>query len=243
MTLIQITAGVILWALSPGAIFPGPVAMGEAIKKLWFEYALGREIISSMLTNFLALAISLTISLLLAYSTVMPFFRPIVRFGETFRFIGLSGISTIFIVYFGGGMTLKLCILTFAVSSYLLTALTRIKKTITRAEKDYFRTLGMTEWQVVYATLIRGRAAEMWDALRQTSAMGWMMLTAVEGLAKSDGGAGTLLLFCERIRWLPGVYAIQTILWLLGLSQDFLFYKAKRKFFKWADRRTEEEEE
>jgi len=32
------------------------------------------------------------------------------------------------------------------------------------------------------------------DLLRQNSAMGWMMLTMVEGLVRSDGSIGTLLL-------------------------------------------------
>jgi len=237
MTWIQIVAAVSFWVLSPSAILPGPVELAKALQKLWFEDALGREILTSLILNVEAMAIAAVISLLLAYASTMPFFRPLVRFIANFRFLGLAGLSLIFTVYTSGSHSLKVSILVFSVSVYYLTSLVRIIVAIPESEKDYFRTLGMSEWQVVYATVIRGRAAEMWEALRQNSAMAWMMLTTVEGLSKSEGGVGVLMLLSQRLRRLDEVYAVQLTLWCLGLTQDYLFARSRLALFPWADQR------
>jgi NitT/TauT family transport system permease protein len=97
--------------------------------------------------------------------------------------------------------------------------------------------MGMTEWQAMYEVDIRGRVAEIFEALRQNQAMGWMMLTAVEGIAKSEGGVGTLLLQSQRTWNLDEVYAIQLTLWITGMLIDFLFVWTRKQLFKWADLR------
>ncbi len=238
MTSLQIAAAVWFWFAMPSAIFPNPVEMWQALTKLWFEDALGHEIITSLVLNFEAMLVAAALSLLLAYATAMPFFRPIVRFICTFRFLGLAGLSLMFMTYTSGAHELKLSILVFSVSAYYITSLGRIIQAIPESEKNYFRTLGMSEWEVVYATVIRGRAAEMWEALRQNAAMGWMMLTTVEGLSKSEGGVGALMLLSQRLRRLSEVFAVQATLQLLGMAQDFGFSWAKYKLFPWADRRS-----
>jgi len=40
--------------------------------------------------------------------------------------------------------------------------------------------------------IVLGRADAAFDAMRQNAAMGWMMLTMVEGISRSEGGIGGL---------------------------------------------------
>jgi ABC-type nitrate/sulfonate/bicarbonate transport system ATPase subunit len=52
------------------------------------------------------------------------------------------------------------------------------------------------------------------------AAMAWMMLTMVEGLSRSEGGVGVLLLSLQRAGNYPAIFALQVLLLLVGMGQD-----------------------
>ncbi len=74
---------------------------------------------------------------------------------------------------------------------------------------------------------IRGTADKAFDVTRQNAAMGWMMLTMVEGLVRSGGGIGVMLLNQDKYLFLDKVYAIQVIILLVGLGLDTFFWFVK----------------
>lgn len=51
--------------------------------------------------------------------------------------------------------------------------------------------------------------------------MGWSMITMVEGIARSDGGVGALLLNQNKHFRLAEVYAVLVVILLVGLVIDF----------------------
>ena len=67
----------LLVAVARCQVLPRPAEVLRALRALWFEQGLGRELITSFGLNLQALASTLVISLLLSYLTVVPFFRPI----------------------------------------------------------------------------------------------------------------------------------------------------------------------
>ena len=86
---------------------------------------------------------------------------------------------------------------------------------------DHARTLGMSEWRVVWEVVVLGTADEAFEVLRQNAAIGWMMLTMVEGISRAEGGIGAMLLNQNKHFHLAEVFAIQIVILLVGMGQDY----------------------
>jgi len=99
---------------------------------------------------------------------------------------------------------------------------------------DLARTLRMGEWRVVWEVIILGQIDQAFDVLRQNAAIGWMMLTMVEGIVRSEGGVGTILLDQNHHFRLAAVFAIQLTILLLGLFQDYSIGLLKNMFCPYA---------
>jgi NitT/TauT family transport system permease protein len=170
--------------------------------------------------NLEALGWSALISLLLAYMTVLPVFRPIVVALSKGRFLSMIGFSTVFTIMVGGGHHLKTSLLVYGITVFFVTSMASVIVSIPKAEFDHARTLRMSEWRVVWEVVVLGTADKAFEVLRQNAAMGWMMLAMVEGIVKSEGGVGVLLIEQDKYFHLAEVFAIQIVILIVGLSQD-----------------------
>ena len=92
------------------------------------------------------------------------------------------GCSFPFTLATGGGFALKVALLTFGMTTFLVTSLARIVSEIPRSQIDYVRSLGASEPRVIWETVVRGTLDRTIDAVRQNVAMGWSMITMVEGI-------------------------------------------------------------
>ena len=196
---------------------------------------LGQELLISVQLNLEALAWSTLISLGLAYLTVLPVFRPLVAAVSKGRFLSIVGFTFIFTLVFGGGHPLKASLLVFAISVFYVTSMAAVIAAIPRGEFDHARTLRMGEWRVVWEVVILGTTDKAFEVLRQNAAMGWMMLTMVEGIVRSEGGVGSLLLAENKQFLLPEVFAVQIVILGVGLLQDYLIGAARRLACPYAD--------
>jgi len=209
-----------IWILSPTVFLPKPVEVFHALNEMWME-GLGGELITSFFLNLQAIALSTLLSLLLAYLTVIPFFRPIVALLSKLRFLSMVGLTFFFTLMATSGHELKLYLLVFSVSVFFVTGMAEVVAAIPKEKFDLARTLRMGEWRVVYEVVVLGQADKAFETLRQNAAMGWMMLTMVEGISRSEGGVGAMLLNQNKHFHLSAVFAIQLTILLLGLGQDY----------------------
>jgi NitT/TauT family transport system permease protein len=193
-----------------------------------------QNLLVSFTTNLQAIGLSCLLTLPLAYLTVMPAARPFVKALSKARFLGMTGLVVIFTLAFGGGHGLKLALLTFGLSVFLITSLYDIVETIPREEFDHARTLRMGPWRSVLEVVIIGRVDAVIDALRQNAAMGWVMLTMVEGLVRSEGGLGGMMLSEDKHVNFAAVFAIQFLVLAVGIGQDYLLALFKRWFCPYA---------
>lgn len=230
ITFVHVLFAVGFWYMIPESTFPGPISIARSFRDLWFENALGRELLTSLSLNLRMIAILIPIGILAVVMRSLALTKGVVTIIGNFRFLGMSGLTLLFTFYTSGALSLRLSLLVFFVGAYYVTSLARIVDSVPQADRDYVRTLGMSEWQAMYEVDLRGNAIAMWDALRQNQAMGWMMLTGVEGLTKSAGGVGTLLLNSQRTWNLSEVYAIQITLWVVGLLIDQAFVHSQSMF-------------
>ena len=209
-----------IWILSPTVFLPKPVEVFHALNEMWME-GLGGELITSFFLNLQAIALSTLLSLLLAYLTVIPFFRPIVALLSKLRFLSMVGLTFFFTLMATSGHELKLYLLVFSVSVFFVTGMAEVVAAIPKEKFDLARTLRMGEWRVVYEVVVLAQADKAFETLRQNAAMGWMMLTMVEGISRSEGGVGAMLLNQNKHFHLSAVFAIQLTILLLGLGQDY----------------------
>src|SRR5215472_4343405 len=84
-----------IWIFSPTVFLPKPREVFQALGEMWMA-GLGAELITSFYLNLQAIALSTLLSLLLAYLTVIPFFRPIVSLLSKLRFLSMVGLTFFF---------------------------------------------------------------------------------------------------------------------------------------------------
>jgi NitT/TauT family transport system permease protein len=150
----------------------------------------------------------------------VPALRPIVGALTKARFLSLVGLTFVFTMLFGGGHPLKLSLLVFGISAFLLTSMMDVVEAVPTEKLDHARTLRMGDWRVVWEVVILGQMGLAFDAIRQNAAIGWMMLTMVEGIARSEGGIGALLIDQNKHFHLSGIIAVQAVFLVAGFFQD-----------------------
>jgi NitT/TauT family transport system permease protein len=215
----QIAIALALWWMSPLKVIPRPNEVFAALGELWTKNGLGDELITSFTVSLKALAIAVGIALVLAYLTVIPFFRPIMQAVSKGRFLSLVGLSFLFVLAFDSGSKVKLACLVFGITVYMVTSFASIVISIPKVEFDHARTLRMGEWRVVWEVVVLGTLDKMLDAIRQNAAIMWTLLTTVEASIRA-GGVGQMLADQYKVFNLPKVFAIQLTILLIGLLQD-----------------------
>ncbi len=232
---VEAAIALLIWTLSPYKVLPQPGEVLAVLRTLWMTQGLGQELATSFALNLQALAWASLISLLLAYLTVIPVFRPLVAAISKGRFLSLAGFTLIFTLIVSGGHALKTSLLVFAVTVFYITSMASVIAAIPRGEFDHARTLRMSEWRVVWEVVVLGTADKAFEVLRQNAAIGWMMLTMVEGIVRSGGGVGAMLLGESKHFRLAEVFAIQIVILLVGLFQDSIIGLARRLVCPYAD--------
>jgi len=213
--------GLLLWTLSPFETLPRPLEVWRALGHLWWQEGMGPELGSTLALIAHALLYTILISMALSYATVIAFFRPLVAAASKLRFLGLTGLVFPFMLVTGGGHSLKVALLTFGMTSFFVTSMARVVIEIPRAEFDHLRVLGASEGRIFYEVIVRGTLDKALEVLRQNVAIGWALITMVEGISRAEGGVGAMILNQNKHFLLAEVYAILFAILVLGLLMDY----------------------
>lgn len=230
----QIVMLIAIWATASLGTIPSPLEVINAFDFLASNEGLFFELSTSAWTNLKALVLSSVLSLFFVYLSTIPFFKPTVSLYSGLRFLGMAGITFMFTLLLGGGEILKLSMLVFGMTVFMVTNMYSEVNNIPAEQFDHAATLGMSKPRIVYEVVVRGTLANMLDIIRQNAAIGWMMLSMVEGLVRSGGGIGTLLLNQNKHLHLAAVFALQLTILAVGLLQDSLLAFIQRKICPYA---------
>jgi len=96
------------------------------------------------------------------------------------------------------------------------------------AKLDYVRSMRAKPFRVLWETQVMGTSGKAFDTLIDTAAMAWLMLTAVEGIVRTEGGIGVLLLAENKRYNIAGIIAVQLVFLVAGLVQDFALRTLKK---------------
>jgi NitT/TauT family transport system permease protein len=137
------------------------------------------------------------------------------------RFLGLTGLVFPFTLLTGGGYALKVALLTFGMTTFYVTAMAQVVMEIPREQFDHLRVLGASELRILWEVVVRGTLDRALDTTRQNLAMGWAMITMVEGISRAEGGIGALILNQNKHFHLAEVYAVLIAILVMGLLLDY----------------------
>lgn len=235
---VEVALFLLLWIFSPFALLPTVGEVWKAFAEQWWQ-GLPGELIVSFYANLQAIALSCAVSMGLAYLTVLAGFRPVVTFLSKLRFLSMVGLSFFFTVATRTQHELKISLLVFSISVFFVTGMADVICSIPKEQYDLARTLRMGSWRTVWEVVVLGQIDKGFDVLRQNAAIGWMMLTMIESMVRSEGGIGAMLSTANKHFYLSAVFAIQITILLLGLGQDWMIGGAKNLFCPYASMGTE----
>lgn len=219
---ISLATLMVFWALAPQSTgIPTQLTIVASWNTLALQQGLLVELFNSTIVIWKALILSAFISIGLAALTTADIFKPFGGFIASMRFLGFAGLTFLFTIWTSDGSQLKLALLTFGMTVFLTRSTIDVVKAIPQSEIDYARSLGLSGWGLTWEVVIRGRSADMLDLVRQNAAVGWTLLSMVEGLVRSEGGIGALLLNQNKYFNLSAVFAIQLTILAYGIIQDF----------------------
>jgi NitT/TauT family transport system permease protein len=216
-----VLGALLLWSMTPFEVLPKPLECFAALKTLWWHHGMGPELFTTLKLIAHATLITVATSLALAYASVLPAIRPFVQGVAKLRFLGLTGLTVPFMLLTGGGYSLKVALLVFGMSSFFVTSMAQVVSDIPRARFELMRVLGASDLRTVWEVVIRGTLDQALDITRQNVAMGWSMITMVEGISRAEGGLGAMLLDQNKHFKLAEVYAILMIILVVGLLIDY----------------------
>jgi ABC-type nitrate/sulfonate/bicarbonate transport system permease component len=223
-----------IWLFYPLQIFPRLGEVLGALGSLITSQGLVQELWASLTTAWQALGIATVLALLISYLTALPFFRPLAFAASKLRYLTLTGLTFFMALMLSSGYQVKLMVLVFGATVYLVTGMTQVILGTTQEELDHARTLGLGEWGSFWEVVVRGKLPDMLEVVRQNFAIIWTLITLVETLYQSEGGIGLLLYKQNRYLHLDGVLAIQLVILALGVAQDYAFEGVRRVFFPYA---------
>lgn len=226
----QAAIALAFWFAGGSKVLPTPAEVAHAWLALVQTQGLLFELWESAKVLLLALLLATALSLGITAASTAPLFMPLAKFSSMLRFLGFAGLTYLFMLMTADAYQLKLALLVFGIAVMMVTSMLAEVKAIPREAVDHCMTLGMKHWRITHELVLLGKSDVFLDLVRQNAAIGWTLLTMVEGLARSQGGIGALLLNQNRYFQLSGVFAIQITILVYGLGQDYLLGKLKDGF-------------
>ncbi len=219
---VQAAIALALWFGSDSKLLPSPTDVAHAWWTMAQTQGLIFELWESIKVLLLALLLASALALAITAAGTAPVFAPFAQFSSVLRFLGFAGLTYLFMLMTNDGYQLKLALLVFGITVMMVTAMLAEVRAIPPETVDHCKTLGMQHWRITYELVLLGKADRFLDLVRQNAAIGWTLLTMVEGLTRSQGGIGALLLNQNRYFQLSGVFAIQITILVYGIAQDHL---------------------
>lgn len=215
-----ILVGFLAWQFGAPVLIPKPMEVFAAFGKLWYG-GFFWELMTSMKTIAESIAITALLSLGLVYLGTYGVVRPVIRLVSTGRFLSTAGITFLFTLWATDSHQLKVMILVFVMTVCFVNDMAKQIANIPEGVYDHAKSLGLGHWGVTREVVILGKRDVAFDVMITNAAIGWMMLMTVEGLARSQGGVGALLLNQNKQMHLDEVFAIQLFVFAAGILLDW----------------------
>ncbi|MGH1336373.1 MAG: ABC transporter permease [Aureispira sp.] len=213
-------------------LLPSPVQVIQAFPDLYNNDELASNTMYSIQLNLLGYLLAVLISIPLGFLLgLIPLFRGLFsQIINSYRFIPLTAVTGIFIMWLGLGSPMKVSFLAFGIVVYLIPVIIQRIDEVRQVYLNTVFTLGATSWQTVRTVYMPYVFSKIIDDIRVLTAISWTYITIVEMLNKG-GGIGELIWTAKRQSRIDKAFAILIIIVLIGIIQDWLFKLLDKQLF------------
>lgn len=221
--------------LVPGTILPSPTDVLAAFPVLHFEEALVRSAFMSLyrvMAGFaLAAVVAIPLGLLMGtFPQVKLFFAPVL---DPMRFLPISALVPLFIVWFGIDDLQKIVFLFVGTFVYLLPLVVEAVESVEEVYLQTATTLGASRSQLVTQVLIPGSLPGIGEALRVMNGIGWTYVILAE-VINARYGLGALITVAGKRAHVDQIFALVLVILLIGVLTDWLIRAVNKRLFFWA---------
>lgn len=215
-------------------ILPSPGRVLRSYGELYQSADLTGNILFSVKLNVIgyieAIAIALPVGFIIG---LIPVCRSLFsKYVDAIRFIPLTAVTGIFIAWFGIEFGMKVHFLAFGILIYLLPVVVqRIDDVETRYTQTIW-TLGANNYQTIQHVYLPSVLSKISDDIRVLVAISWTYIIVAE-LVNKEGGVGAMIFTSLKQGRIEQVYAILSIIIIIGFIQDKFFKMLDKTFFSY----------
>ncbi len=232
----------VIWiALTMGAepllkpvTLPSPLSVLKAFPEMFRENNLIRNIGFSLGLNLSGYIEAIAITIPLGFIIGLVKFS---RWGfqrqvDALRYVPLTALTGLFIVWFGIGTDMKMHFLAFGIVIYLLPIMIQRIDEVDDVYLKTVHTLGATGWQRLKSVYFPSVVSRLSDDIRVLTAISWTYIIVAESINASQGGLGSLI-YSAGMRQVRSdkMFALLIIIMIIGVIQDRIFVRLDKELF------------
>ncbi len=213
-------------------LLPTPVKVVQSYPELVKKDKLMDNALHSIWLNlkgyFWAIFISVPLGFVIG---LIPMFRGLFsKQVDAMRFLPLTALTGLFIIWFGIEDQMKVAFLAFGIIVFLLPV---VVQRIDEVKDVYLKTvftLGATNWQTIKTVYLPSVLSALMDDIRVLTAISWTYIIIAE-LINRQLGVGGLIYLKSRQGQIDKVFGILIVIIVIGFLQDRLFIYLDRRLF------------
>jgi NitT/TauT family transport system permease protein len=222
--------------LVPRIILPSPTDVLKAFPVLHFEEALVRSAIASLYRVFagflLSALVAIPLGLLMGtYPPLKHFFAPVL---DPLRFLPISALVPLFIVWFGIDDLQKIVFLFVGTFVYMLPLVIEAVEGVEDVYLQTATTLGASQGQLIRHVLVPGSLPAVAEALRVMNGIGWTYVILAE-VINARYGLGALITVAGKRSHVDQIFALVLVILLIGVATDQLIRLVNKALFSWKE--------
>jgi NitT/TauT family transport system permease protein len=213
---------------------PSPLRVLQAFPKLLYENNLIQNVGFSIGINLSGYLEAILITLPIGFCIGLFKYA---RWGfqrqiDALRYIPLTAVTLLFIIWFGIETDMKVHFLAFGIIIYMLPVMIQRIDEVDDVYLKTAHTLGATDWQVFKTIYFPSVVSRLSDDIRVLTAISWTYIIVVESINSNQGGIGTAIYSIgQRQVQSDKLYALLFIIMLIGVIQDRIFIWLDKQLF------------
>lgn len=208
------------------------------LHSLWFEAALARQIVASLIRVILGFSLAALIGVPLGvlcgcFSWLRAFFAPLTAFGRNIPMAAVIGLT---IALFGIDETQKVMFIFFACVAFIVSDTATAVASVGGQYIDTAYTLGASRRQVIIKVLFPLAAPAIFDSLRLLFGLAFGYIMLAEQISTQSSGAlgqglGNLLNVAEKRNKKEYILLILMFIPLVALAIDRVWFEIQKQLF------------
>jgi NitT/TauT family transport system permease protein len=220
----------------PRIILPSPSDVLRAFPVLHFQEALVRSALASLYRVTMGFLLSAVVAIPLGlvmgtFPALKHFFSPVL---DPLRFLPISALVPLFIVWFGIDDLQKIVFLFVGTFVYMLPLVVEAVENVEDVYLQTATTLGASRGQLIRHVLIPGSLPAIGEALRVMNGIGWTYVILAE-VINAHYGLGALITVAGKRSHVDQIFALVLVILVIGVVTDQIIRFVNKRLFAWAE--------